>query len=514
MPVFDKNRLVLNFGAPWQTPGIQYLLWPVLGYRLTAPIGRAQIRTNLLEHSLLGLVRAGVSDVGDLAGLLGLGRELVLYICAKLMERDPPALDSRLRLTEVGKRILDDAEIETRVEKTGWIFQDPWTGEVWRRFVTELPTVPITGERNGFPELDLGTEGKPFTTTPMLLEPRSVSVSQPRAEDILRSVRLVDGNRNGDPEDDETSVNRFPESVLGKISYLDSSPEPMYCLTALVTDRDTKSHDAWSIRDPFFPARDSIRLRRALTVRFAEYPFVPKRLAQMLGMDSTQQAASLSELLSRADVAAEMEIKARFGALAETYGLLDRLVELERKRQLMKAMDQHADFDQVPIACGKAAERLMKLLLRSYPAKSLASALELTRGKKCFQLLGQDTSQSLLLMGFTEIPKSLLTIDQGSLRHALLKSEGSLMPLTLATALAALVYEEHPLKHLSKNCPDLLKRIGLISEGRNPGAHDDQRSPNVADAAAFAQHLAEDTLSLVESVLRTMDKLKIKMEAK
>ena len=506
MAAFDKNHTVLNFGVPRQSAGIQYLMWPVLGYRIIAPVARAKQKANLIETALLGLVRAGVGDALVISRLLGIGHELVLHISAKLMSGFQPALDSRFRLTEFGRRILEDSDVETRVQKTGWIFQDPWTGEVWSRFVTDLPTVVVSGDRNGFPEIDLGTEGKPFTTVPMLIAPRFVQASPPRPEEILCSVRLIEAVAKTGALDDESLI-PYLKGDLGKISYLDAEPEPMYCLTAMVTDASRGVSNAWSIRDPFLPKKDSIRLHRALALRLVDYPAIARRLATMLGIDASQNSETLSEVLLRADVSAEMEIKARFGRLAEEFGLLDRLVELEKKRQLMTAMGLHADLEQVLLACGKVTERLMKQVLRKYSLPSLAKTLELARGKKCFKLLGQDTEQSLTVLGFIEVPRTLLSIDQGKLNHALIKAEGTLMPLTLACALIALVSESHPLKTLGKLQPDLLERIGAISAGRNPGAHDNESSQTALIDVDHVQKLVEDTFSLSESVLRVMREL-------
>jgi hypothetical protein len=507
MAQFEKDHLVLNFGVPWQTKEIQYLLWPVLGYRITAPIGQSNSHANLIESALLGLVRAGVSDSREIAGLLGIENELVLYICAKLMSGYQPALDSHLKLTEAGKRMLDNAEIETRTQKTGWIFQDPWTGEIWSPFVTELPTVPIVGDRNEFPEIDIGTEGRPFTTTPIMITPRGVSTTQPRPEDILRSVRMIGSAHNSDSAED-TNVLSFQPTDIAKIGYLESVPEPMYCLTAVVVDSTNTSNDKWSIRDPFQPGKDSIRLRRSLTLRFDEYPVIPRRIAKMLGIDTDSTTASLGEILMRADVAAELEVKSRFGSLADRFAMQDRLIDLEKKRRMLAAMGEHADFDQVPLACGKVAERVMKLILREFPAPFLSKDLELKRGKKCHQLLNQDTAKSLMLLGYKDVPNTLLSIDQSRLEYALRTSKGTLMPLTLAAVLGAHVIEDHPLKRLAKTCPDLLTRIGVIAAGRNPGAHDNDSESKGVHTINDAESLAEDTLLVVESILRTMHDIK------
>ncbi len=150
----------------------------------------------------------------------------------------------------------------------------------------------------------------------------------------------------------------------------------------------------------------------------------------------------------------------------------------------------------------------MKLILREYPTQLLAKTLELKRGGKCYQLQNQDTAKRLMLLGYTDVPKTLLSFDQSKLEYALRTSMGTLMPLTLAAVLGAHVIEDHPLKRLAKTCPDLLTRIGVIAAGRNPGAHDNDSESKGVHTINDAECLAEDTLLVVDSILRTMHDIK------
>ncbi|WP_374602004.1 hypothetical protein [Niveibacterium sp.] len=516
MGAFENVRGVLNFGVPWKTEGVDYVLWPVLAYRLTAPILPARHKSNPLEKAMLGLVRSGMRNPDDMAELLGLDPELTQHITRRLADGYQPALDAKMRLTDYGRKMLDDADEGSLREATGWIFQDPWTGELWDKFVINLPTVPIVGEKkigSGYaPEIDLGTEGKPFVYTPWIIEPRSLAHVQPQAADILRSVRLLAAE---DAENDDEGTKRFKHADIGKVSYLDAAPEAMYCVTALKAHINSRSGDAWSINDPFRPGKESIRMRRALTLRLVEYPFIAERLAKLLGLQHADQGTSLADFFKNADAVAELEIAHRFGSLADRFGLKDRMVELARKRQIMQAIEHDADPEPVLLACGKVAERLMKQVLATVAdqrRREIAELLKLVRGKKCFELLGQDTAANIMALGYAEAPRPLLNVDQSKLRHALLTGSESLMPLTLAALLGAFMSDRHPMKALAQTSPNLLADIAAISEGRNPVAHDGVGGVATPQMTARADELAEKTLSLAEAILNELKAAEITRE--
>ncbi len=516
MGAFDNPRGVLNFGVPWKTEGIEYLLWPVLAYRLTAPVVPVRHKSNPLEKAVLGLLRSGVSNLDELSELLGLAPELVQLITRRLAEGYQPALDSKLRLTDYGCKILDDADEGSLRETTGWIFQDPWTGELWDKFVVNLPTVPIVGEkkvRSGYaPEIDLGTEGKPFIYAPWIIEPNSVAHVQPQAADILRAVRLLDSDNT---EHDDDGAKRFKDADVGKVSYLDAKPEAMYCVTALKAHINSGSGDAWSIGDPFRPGKESIRMRRTLTLRLAAYPFIAERLAKLLGLQNVDHGNLLADFFKGADAVAELEIAHRFGTLADKYDTKDRLVELARKLRIMQAVGNGADPEPVLLASGKVAERLMKQVLATVSEKrrrEISELLKLIRGKKCFALLGLDTEKTILELGYAEVPRALLNVDQSKLKHALLTGSESLMPLTLATVLGAFMSERHPMKVLAEKNPNLLADIAAISDGRNPVAHDGVGGTTPSQMVAHANDLAEKAMILAETILNALNAVEITRE--
>jgi len=516
MGAFSNPRGVLNFGVPWRTEGVDYVLWPVFAYRLTAPVLPVRHKSNPLEKAVLGLVRSGISSPDELSELLGLAPELIHLMTRRLAEGYQPALDSKMRLTEYGGKILDDADEGSLREATGWIFQDPWTGELWDKFVVNLPTVPIVGEKkigSGYaPEIDLGTEGKPFIYVPWVIDPKSVAHVQPQAADILRTVRLLDSDNT---DNDDEGAKQFKQADIGKVSYLDAEPEAMYCVTALKAHINSGSGDAWSIGDPFRPGKESIRMRRALTLRLAAYPFIAERLANLLGLQNVDQGKLIADFHKGASAVAEMEIAHRFGALADKFDLKDRLVDLASKLRVMQAVGGEADPEPVLLACGKVAERLMKQVLAivsEQRRRQIAKFLKLIRGEKCFQILERDTAADIAALGYAEIPRALLSVDQSKLKHALLTGSESLMPLTLATLMCAVASSLHPMTVLAKSHCDLLTVIAAISDGRNPSAHDDAGKNTNSPTVARASDLAEKAMVLAETILNALNAVEISRE--
>lgn len=497
----DKSPVVLNFGMPWRAAKTEYLLWPLLAYRTMAPVGRSLIGVNLLERTFLGLARAGVRDPGQIANLTGVATKLAFHVCASLIDRAEPLLDSTLRPTADGDRLLDDVGIEERKQVAGWIFQDPWTGELWPRFVSELPTVPV----NVFPELELGTEGKPFTYSPIVMAPPAGAIASPRPQDVLRSVRIYtekDTSRKLEVETDLPTLT-FRDEELGKVTYLESQPEQVFALTAVVI-RDGD----WTVRDPFFPNRESMRLRKAIRLRIGQSERLAKRLASMLGIDVDQTAGSLAEFVQQADVAAEMEIQARFGDLASRSGLEDRLVDLERRRVLLRGMGPGAATlsGDVAIATQALLERVMKVILKQYSSSRIRSALDKRNGnERCHMIDGLDVAAFLRGIGFSDVPDTLLSPKQSALFVALTRQIGSLMPLTLAASLTSLVHDRHVFKKLGVTRPGTLREIAQIAEWRNESAHDNAGTVGMKRSTDEVDRLAGAATEIAFAVCSALD---------
>ncbi|MBP9825981.1 MAG: hypothetical protein KBF21_17265, partial [Thermoanaerobaculia bacterium] len=160
--LFQLDSPVLHFG-PRLPAGVRYsqrkfLLWPALMYRVVAPEVRPR-RVNILQKAVLGMCRAGITFPPRIGEKLRIHADLATLILSELLQRGlikPDGLP-----TPAGNEVFEDEALDMRPPVTGHVFQDPWSGDLWPRFVQRLDYAELDRRENGFPDLILGTKGKP-----------------------------------------------------------------------------------------------------------------------------------------------------------------------------------------------------------------------------------------------------------------------------------------------------------------------------------------------------------------
>ena len=134
------------------------VMWPALVYRVVAPeVSRRQL--NVLEKAVFGLCRAGVTDLDRIGSRLHIDRDLAAEIIRQLQDRG--VLASGGLPTEAGRTMFEDEVYGATELVTGFVFQDPWSGALWPRFMERLAYANIEQGDGQFPELVLGSAGSP-----------------------------------------------------------------------------------------------------------------------------------------------------------------------------------------------------------------------------------------------------------------------------------------------------------------------------------------------------------------
>ena len=185
---FTPENPVLYFGprhhARWASR--EFLLWPAWAYRVVAP----QIRRrslNVLQRAVLGLCRAGSFKATGISADLSIHVDLAAFVLRELS--DLGYLDKAGCPNARGMKVLVDDAIETHKMLAGYVFQDPWRGDLWPRFVEQLDYCELDYNSNGFPTLVLGTVGRPkrwpaFTVLPKV----GVAPAMPSPSSIVEAV--------------------------------------------------------------------------------------------------------------------------------------------------------------------------------------------------------------------------------------------------------------------------------------------------------------------------------------
>ena len=189
---FRTDAPVLNMGPRQHVRGVrerEYVLWPALAYRVVSP-APADEDLNFLQKAVLGLCAAGCRSPEELSAQLHIHQDLTALILGELRRRrliDREGVTERavekLRVTDQG---LSDAIV------AGWVFQDPWTGDLWPRFVTTLDYCQTEADSNGFVSLLLGSTGNPRRRRAfMQVPPRETGISTPTPVQVLGPQRLI-----------------------------------------------------------------------------------------------------------------------------------------------------------------------------------------------------------------------------------------------------------------------------------------------------------------------------------
>ena len=195
----------------------EYLLWPTWVYRIIAPIPLEKKAINFIEKAVLGFCRAGITRAEEIADRIHIHPGLSAYIMKGLQVKNYIGDDGLP--TGKGNKLLESENKEDSEIKTGYIFQDPFTDELWPRFVEKLNYIDTERNANNFVELVFGSRGKPWRQRVHMHFPKKpVSPFQPDRGEILRKLRqynrVVKYSKQGEFYEDEG----LPDYEVEKIS--------------------------------------------------------------------------------------------------------------------------------------------------------------------------------------------------------------------------------------------------------------------------------------------------------
>src|SRR5690349_7463447 len=156
--LFRRETPVLHFGPRlpkdmrWSER--RFVLWPALMYRVVAPEVRDR-QLNVLQKTVLGMCRAGVTTVDRIGARLHIHPDLAELVALELHRRG--LLGTNGLPTDKGHELFEVETLEASRMVAGHVFQDPWTGDLWPRFIENLDYVELQQNSNtGFPDLVLG----------------------------------------------------------------------------------------------------------------------------------------------------------------------------------------------------------------------------------------------------------------------------------------------------------------------------------------------------------------------
>lgn len=459
MASFDKTTPVLRFRRG-KVPGAVWVLWPVLVWRVVAPVPREQV-LNFFQRAVLALARAGVVRVVDVAGRLMIGPDLAGLVVQEL--RGMGLLDHSARPTHRGLQTLDDIEFDPPEDATfGHVLSDPATGKLWPRFCTgDLPIADVEPDEEGWPVLLGGSAGDPWKDHPYCVIPGVQRIVQPDARDVLRVARRTRRQRALD--DDARDIPR-----LQRVSFVDERPQP-YWLAICV--RRHESGD-WMVDDPLGHG-ESFELRAQIDAILDRHQKLRRRISKIIGDDSG--SPSLTQLHAQATFDIDDRLTM---AIRQHEPVHERLVAMQRAWLEASLDGAPGDkWDDVLVKAQRATERILRIAHDPWRDVAPPLFMELAESDKALNQQLLDTIAGEL--GFTTpLPPTLASVRRGKVQHAEDRGRGSLRPLVILALLGAGRDRAHPLHRAACMHPGLLERLDRLAQARDRVAHDNDDPPS------------------------------------
>lgn len=302
--------------------GRQALLWPVYTWKVLYPAADQRFGANLFQESILGLMRAGVSDPQELARLLAIDAELVRFIIANQLQPNG-WLNTQFKITSAGEGVLDEAE-ESRVTlRVGYAFQDAIGGQWLPRFVSELPEIAAV-ERNEHnrPVFRLD-RNRGRTDTPFLL-PNSAPPN-PDYASLIESYRAYRKDVSAARREEQSPIS---DVHLQAIENLSDEPTPMYLWCELY--RDDGETQPWLVSDPFRLRRAASWLRKPL-LKIAPGNQGLLRKMQQLVPDLSPESVSADEWLRQVEERVDLTLRADYPYLGAHELIREHLASVLRQ---------------------------------------------------------------------------------------------------------------------------------------------------------------------------------------
>ena len=505
--LFQLDSPVLYFG-PRLPRGVRYsrrrfLLWPALMYRVVAPEVRPR-ELNILQKAVLGMCRAGVTVPLRIGEKLRIHADLAALILSELLQRG--LIGKNGLPTQAGTEVFEAEALDMRPPVTGHVFQDPWSGELWPRFVQRLDYVDLDRRENGYPDLVLGTKGKPRRERAFMCRPRDPSL--PPAPDVRQILRATHRHKSAlrnsesfEAADEDEHLDLDVGAVLERISLVDDSPTPVF-LSTFVYLAESEDTGDWRACDPF-GLGESPTLRRAVEREFKQFPRLRETVEALVGSSLEAQAEKQRVWIAEVRNLAESHLEGRFTINVRELPEFEQLVELEMMHVEAELLGDAHPEQRLRDLLG-AARRVLESSFRSIAARFPPGDVwrkVYFRDKKGRYSPVQDQVYVTEVyrahaaeLGFkTPLPDAVAGTRPNHLKAACYQSGWRLRGAIVAAMITATHQPSHPLVRAAKSRPELIEDLDRVATMAGDAIHAGSGSLELAAIS-----------SVIESVYRSV----------
>ncbi len=460
---FPADAPVLWFGPQAHAnPGPRnqrlWLLWPAWAWRVAIP-GRPERGLNLFQRTVLSLAQAGVRTSEELGTRMGVHADLAHLVTMELLHMGLLGQDGRP--TSGGQRRLEETEVVAPT--AAWVFQDPFTGELWPRAESGLQYADRHIDGDGRTQLVLGDAARPWYPHVVLVKPEGVpSPSAPPPAAVLSSARSHRKARRrlAREEDlelfaDDDGFESSSDAVSGwGVSFVEERPQAVWLSAFCYFPRGSEGDNRWYATDPF-GLGPSERLRSAIERRRNHFPPLRNALARFLGERAPEDEGAARDL-------AILEVERRYGVGFRSHLAFEALVDLHTSLAAgdrLTSMGARAAYG----ALRRALEEVFLVLARGAPWEDI--------DQRDYAYNRDHLNRCASEVGLSPLPKAVLKVTRGQVRSAAQYSGGGLRPRLAAAVLNASRNKDHVLRAAAKTDPDIIDKVDDLANAAGGAVH-------------------------------------------
>jgi hypothetical protein len=453
----------------------EYVLWPALAYRVVAPDNNAN-ELNFLQHAVLGLCGAGCRSAELIANHLHIHPQLALLILEELQLRALIDRDGKTGRNGKASQGRETSRPDRMI--AGWVFQDPWSGELWPRFASKLNYCQTESEDDSFAHLIFGSTGKPWQRRAFKqMPPPECAWPQPTSLQVLRVADLHRRalKRTQDTEEaiDEEFSNPASTTSISRISLIEPGPRPVFLMTFLYTPHTKTATTDWYVCEPF-GFSPSAKFRRAVEARLGDSRGLTATLERLLRKSVHEDWDGYRAWRERLRATAELRVELHLTIEARTLTAYEHLVEMEMA--LEEAAEDTSEYAmrRIGIACRSVLEAVFQDVAMRHPLRGISDGLY-SRGVPINErgYLWDRYRRAAATVGFGgQLPQALLNVKPQHIRSVAEYNNGwRLRAAIVATLLLAARSENHPLRSAAQMVPNLLVELDAVASLSGEAAH-------------------------------------------
>ncbi len=445
-----------------------WLLWPAWAWRVAVP-ANSQRSLNVFQRAALALATAGLRDQHEIGERLGMHRDLAELVLLELNAMG--LINARGEPSPRGLSALTEASQADRALTAAWVFQDPFTRELWPRTEAQLQYVERRFQADHPPQIVLGDSARPYFQTAVQVRPKHVvRPAMPSPEEVIRAIgsqrkarRRLSREEEEDFTDEGEAEVDHDAVPTGAVSFIDDEPFAVWLVAFAYFPRGAEGDGRWYVTDPFGMG-PSERLRAGLERQRSQTEFLNRKMREFLGKRAEEDEDTAREL-------GVLELEDRYGVGIHASPAYEALVDLHTA---LAAGDKLTPFGARGAygALRRALEETFLPLAKGAPWQDLQAT---TPGGRVHidnsAFIRQHLALCASLAGLAEPPFPVLKVSAGQVRSAAEYASGSLRARMGASLLNAARCHDHPLRLAAVAWPTLLGRVDALADAAGDAVH-------------------------------------------